>query len=224
MPRMKKKYFVFCILMAFILVVMFPTPTYAMGQFNKSIERGKIENLVVTVHPRMTDGSLDILYEITWKVSNTSVQKATVNTQNEKFGEIAILSDNIAKISQREKQKYATVYFKRPYEKGESVTFKFAINQKHVCIKRRKNDTFEFEAPYSSDMIIENLTIKWKADKVAKSDRDYQEGEYLIWNQKDVPKGKKGKSKCTISKKCFPIHKNQKMDAKSTNRGEKERI
>lgn len=61
---MKRKSIIFWLFVGFFLILFHPN----VGAIQEDKELDKIENMVVTVEPCMKDASLDITYEITWKV------------------------------------------------------------------------------------------------------------------------------------------------------------
>ena len=64
---MKKIYFLFSIIFVILFLGVFQSTTYA-------VDLDQIENMTVTIDPRMNDASLDIQYEITWKVLNSTIE------------------------------------------------------------------------------------------------------------------------------------------------------
>ena len=64
---MKKIYFLFSIILIIFFLGIFQSATYA-------VDLDQIENMTVTIDPRMNDASLDIQYEITWKVLNSTIE------------------------------------------------------------------------------------------------------------------------------------------------------
>lgn len=197
---MKKRYLLFTAILAIFFFGIGYPKVYAE-------ELDRIENMTVTVDPRMTDASLDIQYEITWKVLDSTTEGpltwVRIGTPNEYFDNATALSDNIEKIDSYSGS-YVRIDFKRPYEAGESLTFKYSIHQRFVYKLSGSKCKFEFTPAWFTDSKVDNLTIRWNADSVKKSNHKAREGNYLIWNKKNLEKGEKLKAKITYKKSAFP--------------------
>ena len=129
---MKRKSIIFWLFVGFFLVLFHPN----VEAIQEDKELDKIENMLVTVDPCMEDASLDITYEITWKVLDSitggPLTWVKIGTPNAKFTKPTTLTDNIAKIKKYDGA-YVAISFKEKYTTGESVTFKYSIHQPRVC-------------------------------------------------------------------------------------------
>jgi len=185
-----------------------------------AVDLDEIENFVVTVDPRMNDSSLDIQYEITWKVLDSTTEGpltwVQIGTPNSSFDNPTAISDNIQKIS-KYNGSYVKVIFKKAYKAGESVTFKYSIHQPNMCKVSGNICKFEFTPAWFTDIKVDNLTIKWNADKVKKSDNKSQEDNYLVWNKKNMKKGEKLTAKIEYNKSAFSAIKTTKTNTSISN-------
>ncbi len=184
---MKKRYILISLIFMFFAILLINTKTYAQ-------DLDEIVNYVVTVEPRMNDGTLDIIYEITWKVLDSTTEGplewVSIGTPNSNFDTPTALSTNINRIT-KYNGSYVKIVFDRPYTQGEQVTFKYSIHQPYMYKISWGNCKYEFTPAWFTDAIVDNLTIKWNSDKVKKSNNDSKEGNYLVWNKKNMPKGSK---------------------------------
>lgn len=100
---MKKKYILLVLLFLIGIILIFNTKSY-------SADLDEIINYIVTVDPRMNDGTLDITYEITWKVLDSSkegpLRWVQIGTPNSNFDNPTALTNNIQSIS-----RYNCIYF-----------------------------------------------------------------------------------------------------------------
>lgn len=203
---MKKRYLLFSILFIILFLGIGYPKVYAK-------ETDQIENMTITVDPGMDTASLDIQYEITWKVLDTSkegpLSSMKIRTPNFYFDHETALTDNIKSIYKhlngfrRANRGNVLIKFKRSYEAGESLTFKYAIRQLYAYRLSGSKCKFEFTSPAFQNAKIDNVTIKWNANSVEKSNNQSQEENYLVWNKKNLRRGEKLKVKVTYPKSAF---------------------
>lgn len=198
---MKKKCWFLCIVWIAIFLLAFCSNTYATETKAKN-DKNRIENLEIIIEPQTKDGSINVQYELTCRVG-TSLKKANVKMSNHTFDKVVALSDNIEEVIRDQGQSQVQVVLDKKYEAGEVVTFKFSINQQRVCYVVGDSCWFEFFTPRFDKTRIENLTLKWKVDNVKQSNCQYQEEGYLVWNKKDVEKGKKLVARVKYDKSNF---------------------
>ncbi len=195
---MKKTYTILSIILIILAIFTINTTSYA--------DTDEITNYVVTVEPRMNDGSLDITYEITWKVLDSITQGplewVQIGTPNESFDSEKALTSNIKDIK-KYNGAFVKITFDRPYNSNEEITFKYSIHQRRMYKTSWGNCKYEFTPAWFTDIRIDNLTIKWNKDQVKKSNKNKQEDNYLIWNKKNLSKGAKVTANITYSKKAF---------------------
>ena len=199
---MKKRGILFCMVLAILFASMFHTTTYAL-------DLDQIENMTVTVDTCMTDASLNIQYEITWKVLDSTTEGpltwVRIGTPNSSFENPTAITDNIKSIKKdnQNNESYVRIDLDRPYKAGESVTFRYSIHQPYMCEVSGNKCKFEFTPAWFTNSKVDNLTIRWNADRVKKSDSKFQEDNYLIWNRKDMQKGEKLTAKIEYKKSAF---------------------
>lgn len=196
---MKKRYLLYSFLFVIFFLRIFHSTTYA-------VDLDQIENMMVTVDPRMNDASLDIQYEITWKVLDSTTEGpltwVQIGTPNSSFDNPTAITDNIKSIK-KYNGNYVRIDFKNSYKAGESVTFRYIIHQPNMCTVSGNKCKFEFTPAWFTDIKVDNLTIRWNADSVEKSDHKSQEDNYLVWNKKNMRKGEKLTAKIEYPKSAF---------------------
>lgn len=184
---MKKRYIIFSLIFAIFAILTMSTKSQAA-------ELDRITNYAVTVEPRMNDGTLDITYEITWKVLDSTLEGplewVQIGTPNSHFDQVRALSNNISSIKEYNGS-YVKVTFDRKYYAGEEITFKYSIHQSYMYKISWGNCNYEFTPAWFTNIRVDNLTIKWNKDKVKKSNNKKKEDNYLVWNKKDMAKGEK---------------------------------
>lgn len=181
-----------------------------------AVDLDQILNYVVTVDPRMNDGTLDITYEITWKVLDSTSEGPLswikIGTPNEYFDDATALSKNIKSINRN--GAYVRIDFKDEYEAGEEVKFKYSIHQSYVHGVSGSRCTYSFTPAWFTDIKVDNLKIKWNASDVEEHDATSKDGNYLVWNRGNLAKGEKLTAHVEYEKMAFG---NLKTYSKSNN-------
>ena len=209
---MKKIY----VLLIFILTIL---SIFVLGGKVQAAELDKIVNYVVTVDPRMTDGSLDITYEITWKVLDSTTEGplewVKIGTPNSNFDTPTALTNNIAKI-EKYSGSYVRIDFTKKHYAGEIFTFKYSIHQSYMYTISAQNCKYEFTPAWFTDSRIDSLTVKWNAQDVIKSDATAKDGNYLVWRKSNMEKGSKLKTSIQYPKKAFTALNEAKQAKKNS--------
>lgn len=209
---MKKKCIFFIVLLTFILILIISNRSYA-------IDLDKIVNYEVTVDPRMNDGSLDITYEITWKVLDDTIQGplewVQIGTPNEHFDYPTALTQNIKSITAYNGS-YVKIVFDKKYYAGEEIKFKYKIHQSYMYKISWGNCKYSFTPAWFTDARIDNMTIKWNKDSVKSSNTKNKEDNYLVWNKTDMDKGEKLTVNVKYNKSAFGYLNVYKQSSKIT--------
>ena len=116
------------------------------------------------------DGSLDITYEIDWKVlddtSEGPLEWVKIGIPNEYVEEITPLSDSIDEISYYvDDGEYVRIDLDREYREGESVRMKFSIHQHQMYQNDKDAYRYTFTPGWFDEMEIKEMAIAWKAEK-----------------------------------------------------------
>jgi len=196
----KRKIFIaFLLFIALFILININNKTYA-----KELDR--IENYTITVDPNMNDGSLDITYEIKWKVLDSETEGpltwVKVGTPNSHFSNPTALTPNIKTIS-KYGNSYVRIDFNKAYNEGDIVTFKYSIHQEYMYKIKSSKCKYEFTPAWFTDIKIDKITIKWNKDQVKKADNNSEEGNYYIWSKTNLDKGEKVKAKIEYKKSAF---------------------
>ena len=195
---MKKKSLIVLIFIAF-LILFFNTKCYAD-------DLDRIVNYEVTVDPRMNDGTLDITYNIRWRVlDSTSEGPLTwvkIGTANEDFDTITPLTSNIKSIK-KYSGSYIRIDFTKPYQSGEEFEFKYSLHQSYMYSISWGKVKYSFTPAWFTDSIIDNMTIKWNMDGVKKDNSKSKQDNYLIWNKTMIMHGGKMTANVTYEKSAF---------------------
>lgn len=182
---MKKKFFLITIL--FICFMTFLQITSYAGDLDK------IKEFNITADPQ-DDGEVDFVYTIKWEVlDSTSEGPLTwvqIGIPNSNVTNITALTDNISSV-RKYNSDYIRIDFDDEYVEGETVTFSYSFTQKYLGEIKSNSCVFEYTPAWFDYCVVEKLTIKWNRNGVSKSDNDSTEGNYLIWSEKNIKKGKK---------------------------------
>ena len=204
---MKKKNILFIFLFILFCIISLQTNSYA-GDLDK------IEKYIVTVEPRMNDGTLDITYQITWKVLDSTTEGplewVQIGTPNSNFDNPTALTKNIESIS-KYNGSYVKIVFKKAYTAGEEFTFKYSIHQGSMHKKSLNDCKFEFTPAWFTGAKIDSMTIRWNNDQVKKSNADSTSDSYLVWRRTNMSKGEKLTVNITYDKTAFATLSNTNL-------------
>ena len=211
---MKKKYLLYIILIAFLAILTLNTKCFAANL-------DEIVNYIVTVEPRMNDGSLDITYEITWKVLDSTTEGpltwVQIGTPNSNFDAPTALTKNIKSI-RAYSGSYVRIDFDKAYYAGQSITFKYKIHQSYMYIISGSKCNYAFTPAWFTNARVDSLTVLWNADQVKSSNSSSKEDNYLIWNKTNMSNGAKLNTKVEYNKSAFSsLNENKQSSNFDTN-------
>lgn len=120
------------------------------------------------------DATLNMTYHIDWKVlDSTSEGPLTwvrVGIPNKHHGSLEALSSSIESIKYDSSGgSFARIDFDRAYYAGEVVSFDFKVVQDYMYQVGRDNQgeaVYEFTPAWFDDIVVDNLQVRWNADKV----------------------------------------------------------
>lgn len=207
---MKKRYIILSILLIVLALICFSPKTQAANL-------DYIEEFNITVDPRMNDGTLDIIYEIKWKVLDSTTEGplewVKIGVPNKEYEITGKLTNNIKSMTKYSSD-YVRIDFDRPYEAGEIVTFKYSIHQAYMYKLSWKKCKYEFTPAWFTDAEVGKIKIRWNADSVTKSNSNSKEDNYLVWERENLVKGEKVKTKIEYPQDAFtalPKNRQRKM-------------
>ena len=206
---------IFLISLLFILIIGFGfSNTYAA-------DLDEIVNYTVTVEPRMSDGTLDITYEVTWKVLNSTKEGpltwVKIGTPNSKFDSPTALTSNIKSISKYEGS-YVKIVLNKEYYAGEQLTFRYKIHQSYMYTLNNGNCEYSFTPAWFTDARVDQMTILWNGDNVKSSNSTLKEGKYLMWYKTNMSKGQKMTADVKYEESAFTTLDSNKQ-SKNANTG-----
>lgn len=209
---MKRK-LVITIFLALIAIFMFACKCEAT-------DLDEIISYTTIVSPR-DDGTLDIEYEIQWKVLDSTTEGplewVKIGIPNQHVDSIKKISDNIKKIKYSSSGgNYVRIDFKDEYEEGEIVNFEFSIHQSYMYTINNSTGkvTYTFTPGWFEDIEVKQATIKWKSKDVTRHTGS-EDGEYIIWSRK-LGKNQKLTAKVEYSISRFNLDYNKQSSNTST--------
>ncbi len=213
---MKKKILFILVLFLISFACLFiGNKTYAATDLDE------IENYIVTVEPRMYDGTLDITYDITWKVLDSTTEGplswVQIGTPNSSFDTATALTTNIKSIS-KYNGSYVKIEFAKEYNAGEQVHFRYSIHQPYMYELKNDKVLYEFTPAWFTDAKVMQMQIRWNAQDVTKSDNASKDGNYLVWKKSNMSKGEKLSTSVEYNESAFSAldANKQKSDAPKT--------
>lgn len=184
----------------------------------------RIVNYEVTVDPRMNDGSLDITYNIRWRVLDSTTEGPLtwvhIGTANDGFDSATPLTPNIKSIT-KSSGSNVRIDFTKAYHAGEEFNFKYSIHQSYMYNISWGKVKYSFTPAWFTETTIENMTIKWNKDGVKSNNSKSTEGNYLVWNKTMLMHGAKMTANVTYEKSAFSALSENKTvkQAKKSNSG-----
>ena len=197
MKSKKNKVLIFFICIAF--AILLNSRSYAT-------DLDEIESYIVTVDPRMNDGSLDITYEITWKVLDSTTEGplswVEIGTANSNFDSLRAKSSNIKQIA-ASSGSYVRIDFDRKYYEGEELTFKYSLHQSYMYKISGTKCKYSFTPAWFKDAKIKYMTIRWNNDGILTSNKKSTDDGYYVWTKTNMSKGQKMTANVTYRKEAF---------------------
>ena len=156
----------------------------------------EIEDYTITVNVR-EDGTLDIRYDVVWKVLSDKNGKepvtwVKVGIPNSHVDTVEAITENI------ESAKYYSsggdfvrVDLSRKYYKGETFEFSFTIHQSYMYMLEDNAIKYSFTAGWFEDIEVKHITIRWNKMWVEESTATdvSEDGKYLVWTAENLPEG-----------------------------------
>lgn len=214
---MKKKHIYFIILFAFAIFLSICPKCFAA-------DLDEIVNYEVVVEPRMNDGTLDITYQITWKVLDSTTEGplewVQIGTPNSNFDNPTALSKNIRSITAYNGA-YVKIVFDKKYYAGEQITFKYKIHQSYMYKISWGKCKYSFTPAWFTDAKIDKMTVKWNMDEVKSSNAKTKENSYLIWTKTNMAKGEKIEINVKYNKESFGYLNEYKQSKNAINSSNK---
>ena len=159
---------------AFALVLLFASIMLVLPRtaFAKALD--EIENYTITVNVN-DDATLTMLYHIEWKVldsdSEGPLEWVKIGIPNSHYISMKGMSSTVKKISYMSSGgSYARVDLDRKYYKDEVASFDFELIQDYMYAMNHLTEgetVFEFTPGWFTDIDVDQLVIRWNADKAA---------------------------------------------------------
>lgn len=172
---------------ALIIISMF---VLSNNVYAKNLD--EIEKYDIMITPNKKDGSLDIVYKITWKVLDSKTEGpltwVKIGMPNEHFSKVTKVEGNIKTIS-KYADEYVRIDFNRAYKEGEELTFSYKFHQTNMYTTSENTIDYTFWPAWFDAAEIKNLRIQWDSTGVSKSDSKAEDGKYLIWSSSNMQNG-----------------------------------
>ena len=144
------------------------------------------------------DATVDIIYDITWKVLDSTsegpLEWVQIGIPNNYCNDITAISDNISRISTKNSGgNYAVIYFDRKYYADEVIEFTYKINQDYMYQVYPEENVVEynFTPGWFDSAAVDNLEIWWNSDKAIKIEpASLNDAGYYHWQVSLQPKEK----------------------------------
>lgn len=146
----------------------------------------EILDYTIKINPR-TDGTLDITYNITWRVLDSTTEGplewVKIGAPNKHFEVMEGYSDNIKKIKSYEQGKFVRIDFKEKYEAGETIRFYYTIHQSRMYVidKEQHLCRYSFTPGWFDDIKVKHTAILWNKKNIIEANTKNEYNEYMIW-------------------------------------------
>lgn len=161
--------------LVFVAVIYQPEPQDRIDEYN------------VTVTP-LSDGSLDITYDILWTALDETepLTWVEIGMANKNFWIYETgQSENIYSVEKYVEDGYcsARVYFQRKYYGGDTLRFSIKVNQKRMlCYHNADEVVYEFVPGWFNETPVDSYTFKWLlGDGECYNNAHYVDGDYGVW-------------------------------------------
>lgn len=188
----------------------------------------EIERYDIIVNVRQ-DGTLDMKYEITWKVLSDKNGKeplswVLVGIPNEHVDQIQALTDNIktAVYSHDRGGDFIRIDFTKDHYEGEVITFSFAIHQSYMYMLDEEDVCrYSFTPGWFEQIEIKELHILWNNNYVVSSDAVHKDDDYLEWYKTDMEAGEHFEINVRYHLSTFDVDESMQYQKKSGASGAK---
>ena len=169
-----------------VLVLLASISSVAYAKTSSPLD--EIQLYEIKIDPR-TDGTLDMVYKIEWKVLDDETEGplewVKIGNPNSHVDEIVGISDNIDEIRFYEESgnTYIRVDLDKKYNAGETLTIEYSIHQSYMYIVEEDSHLvrYSFTAGWFPDINVNKIRIWWNADNVIEASSELKEGNYYIW-------------------------------------------
>ena len=192
-----------------ILCLMMLLPVIAMRAAAADLD--EILNYTITVDVN-EDATLHMIYHIDWKVLDSTsegpLEWVKIGVPNSHYSSMEGRSDAVRRISGMNEngETYARIDLDRAYYAGEVAQIEFELTQDYmyqVDMMTEGETVYRLTPGWFDDIRVDEMTIRWNADKVLSHDPDsLVEGGYCTWT-KPLSKGEKYRVTVTYPNDAF---------------------
>ncbi|MBR2290443.1 MAG: hypothetical protein IJ867_07720 [Clostridia bacterium] len=220
---MKNKIRVILLVVSLLVLSLMPSFGNAASDY-----LDEIENYTVTINVRQ-DGTLDMRYDIEWKVLSDKngkepVNWVTVGIPNKHVDQIQALTDNIKTIgySNSGGGDFVRVDFVQDYYQDAIFHFSFAIHQSYMYMLDEEGICrYGFTPGWFEKIEVKELHILWNNENVVSSDATHKSENYLEWYKTDMAAGEHFSVNVRYHISTFDVdEKMQYSEKKSSSTGE----
>ena len=192
-----------------ILCLMMLLPVIAMRAAAADLD--EILNYTITVDVN-EDATLHMVYHIDWKVLDSTsegpLEWVKIGVPHSHYSSMEGRSDAVRRISGMNEngETYARIDLDRAYYAGEVAQIEFELTQDYmyqVDMMTEGETVYRLTPGWFDDIRVDEMTIRWNADKVLSHDPDsLVEGGYCTWT-KPLSKGEKYRVTVTYPNDAF---------------------
>lgn len=185
----------------FIIVCFFSL--FLLGSCSREEALDEIEDYKITVDQK-DDGSLDMHYEIKWKVLSDKVPLdwVIIGIPNDNIDTLVNLSDDVKEVYIYDDE-YIRCDLKSLAYKNDIVTFDFKFHLLKLYTYDSKTINYDFTPGWFDDIEVKKIEVLWNKNNVKKSNADSFVGDYLLW-EKNLKKGEKININVSYDKALYP--------------------
>lgn len=219
MKKALKRIFIF---VALTLIILMQVGTVAYAKDNLD----EIEDYSITVNVR-EDGTLDIRYDVQWKVLSDKNGKepvtwVKVGIPNSHCDSVEAITDNIESAKYySDGGDFVRVDFTEKHYEGDVFTFSFTIHQSYMYMLEDDAIKYSFTAGWFEEIVVKSITIRWNKMWVEESTATEvsEDGKYLVWRGENLPEGDHFSTSVRYPKGTFATDENQQYVERSSGSG-----
>ena len=183
----------------------------------------ELKDYTITVDVR-NDGTLDILYDLTWHVVEDDGEPLTYvdfGIPNKHVDEIKSRSrETIEKIEYTDDYhnsdgSYVKILLKDKYYKDAYIHMAFSIHQSYMyrILDDEKQIRYNFTPGWFNEMKIDKLTLKWNANQIQSASNGYvMNGSYLQWEKENLTEGERFPVETYYDLQAWKVNKDEQAD------------
>lgn len=175
----------------------------------------EIEEYTIRVEPDFQDGSLEMTYDVVWRVLDSDTEGpltwVKIGIPNVYAADLEKTTDTVEKIKflKGSGESYVRVDLDRAYYAGETLHFGFRFRQHRMYQLQNESRRYQFTPGWFDEIRVNKLTILWKEDHVATAMGEWQLEDGFYRYEKSLSEGQRFPVTLIYPDSCFEEQDNK---------------